>query len=87
MKTIFEIVTTLCFDSGMVVLFWNLVKGNEKKIKFFSLISATFCAAFIIGAVSASMRGAIPLILLNALGFVLSFVSVLFTLLQKKIGG
>jgi len=84
MKIAAELIAYIFFDIGMAVLLWKLVSEKGKNISFARLISATFCAGFVIGTISASIRGIAVLIVFSALGFILSLISVIFAFIRKK---
>lgn len=79
-----ELIVDICIDLAMAILLWNLISKRGKHILCSRLISATFGIGFIIGTISAGLRGIVVLAVPDALGFMLSYTAFLFTISGRK---
>ena len=87
MNIALELIADICVDLAMAILLWNLISKGGKPIPGSRLIAATFGVGFVIGTISAGLRGALPLVFPDALGFMLSYTAFLFTFPDRKSGG
>ena len=84
MNITLELVADICVDLAMAVLLWNLISKDAKPISGSRLIAVTFSIGFVVGTISAGLRGSIPLVISDALGFMLSYTAFIFTFSGRK---
>ena len=87
MNVTLELIADICVDLAMAVLLWNLISKGGKPIPGSRLIAATFGIGFVMGTIAAGLRGAVPLVIPDALGFMLSYTAFLFTVPERKSEG
>ena len=87
MNIALELIADICVDLAMAILLWNLISKGTKPIPGSRLIAATFGVGFVMGTISAGLRGALPLVVPDALGFMLSYTAFLFTFPGRKSEG
>lgn len=87
MNVTLELIADICVDLAMAILLWKLIAKGGKPIPGSRLIAATFGIGFVAGTIAAGLRGAVPLVILDALGFMLSYTAFLFTFPGRKSEG
>lgn len=87
MSSTLELIADICVDLAIAVLLWNLISKDGKPISGSRLIAATFSIGFVVGTISAWLRGAVPSVIPDALSFMLSYTAFLFTFPRRKSEG
>ena len=87
MNIALELIADICVDLAMAILLWKLISKSGKPIPGSRIIAATFGIGFVMGTISAGLRGALPLVVPDALGFMLSYTAFLFTFPGRKSEG
>lgn len=87
MNITLELIADICVDLAMAVLLWNLISKSGKPIPGSRIIAATFGIGFAIGTISAGLRGAVPMVIPDVLGFMLSYTAFVFTFSGRKSEG
>ena len=87
MELALELITDICMDIGMAILWVSLIRRGGARVPGARLLSATVALGFVFGTVAAGMRGVNAFVIPDALGFILSYSAFLFTFPGKKAEG
>ncbi len=74
----------ICVGIGMAIFLWNLINRKENRLPCVRRISAVFGSGFVIGMISAGIRGINAFMVLGALGLILSYTAFLFTFVERR---
>lgn len=79
-----ELIADIFIDIGLAIFLLNLINKKGERILCARLISVTFGIGFVIGTVSAGIRGINVFVIPDVLGFILSYTAFLFTFPERK---
>ena len=77
-------IADIFIDIGLAIFLLNLINKKGERILCARLISVTFGIGFVIGTVSAGIRGINVFVIPDVLGFILSYTAFLFTFPEIK---